>query len=300
MRKACFLGFICALFPRAGRAEVPAPIAAANSEVAASFDLRQLSYSEHNNGLVPGAPDTLDSESGFLPGLRVQASLQHDLEGLMGASTEYFAASLSVLRGTVAYDGAMERLSSDGRISLTPYTATSGATLFGATAAEGISFRLGDSAALTPLLHYGFREWWRKLGQGTAQQYQETYTHHELGVGALGQFAFGDRVVVDGELTVGAVVAASMEDDLAPSTSVETTLKAGPLVSGAIGIDFALSPEMHLLAAYRARFFTYGRSAPVSLPPPNQDLGVTEPDSSSFEQNVDVSFGWSFGSDDGP
>jgi hypothetical protein len=261
----------------------------ANSLVAASGGVRRLSYAEYNNGLAPGLPDTLDSENGWLGAFVFEARAQAPGPRLQNA---YARASIGYAWGNVEYDGRYQPLAPGGP---TPLTATSSAGILDVSADLGLGVPLRPGVALTPLVGYHLRNWNRTLpsAPGQSAALAETYTHHEFAVGALLQLVLTRGLVAGVEATVGPTIAPSVS--FQPSTTSESLavdLGSTPVVRGAASLDYAVGSVLHVLLEYDFCTFGYGRSSVVPL---GNGLGLTEPDSRTFEHQLRAAVAVGFG-----
>src|SRR5215468_2541542 len=120
---------------------VPQTIRDANNSVGASFAFSHFDYTEMNHGLVPSLPDTLDSESGWLHGFRVEAKLERSAFGVRDI---YVASSVGYTWGDVTYDGRTQATSPGGSV---PIMTTSHAGIIDGEVTIGVGLPLGANAA---------------------------------------------------------------------------------------------------------------------------------------------------------
>src|SRR5215470_3647188 len=182
----------------------------ANNSVGASFAFSHFDYTEMNHGLVPSLPDTLDSESGWLHGFRVEAKLERSVFGLRDF---YIASSVGYTWGDVTYDGRTQATSPGGSV---PVMTTTHASIIDGDVTVGVGLPLGATASLTPILTYGLRHWRRNIGAGQPDETDEAYFNQALSFGVLAQVVLADHLVAGITGTAGVVMFSSV--DIAPDS----------------------------------------------------------------------------------
>ena len=262
---------------------VPQTIRDANNTVGVSITFSHFDYTEMNNGLVPSLPDTLDSESGWLHGFRVDAKLDRAAFGL---SDIYVASSVGYTWGDVTYDGRTQATSPGGSV---PVMTTSNAGILEGDVTVGIGLPLGTTAALTPILRYGLRHWRREIGAGQPDETDETYFNQALSFGALAQVVVAEHLVLGIAGTAGVVMFSSV--DVAPDSPSSVTLNMGATLGlrGTLSIDYALE-RFHFFAAYDLNSFGYNRSDSKLV----GQFYATEPDSSTLLHELRAGFAVGF------
>ncbi|MBK3779838.1 hypothetical protein G3A43_06195 [Paraburkholderia aspalathi] len=224
------------------------PLLAANNHYSVQFGLSNLSYHEADNENQVGGGRALDSEHGNQVAMQEEWSRQGALLGIPGV---YTALGLTLSGGPTSYDGQAIDLKRPNGIgdSLTYHHAS---MMLDVDAKLGKALRVLPRLQVTPYLKYDFNFWKRSA--------LETYTHHELGLGLLSQYALTPRTVVGVDVavtkTLGAQVATT--DGVTEQVSSRWTQSVG--LTG----DYALSRHLHLLASYQFRHFSYGKSAYVA------------------------------------
>jgi hypothetical protein len=263
-------------------------IFAANNQVGASFVARHIGYDELNNGLAPGLPDVLDSETGWAFGFLAEAKIQRDIFQIPNV---YLRPSFGLTWGTLTYDGRTQPTGPGGAGSV-PLTAESGATILDLGIDVGVGIPLGTSAALTPIVRIGQRRWRREVGQDRANSYREDYAHIELGAGLLVQFVLARGVVLALSGTVGRTFAPSLAVTLPGVTSFDIDLGNGLVARGGASIDWALGKgsPLHAFLAYDLLWFNYGQSDPLFV----GGGTLTEPASRTLQHEVRAGLAYAF------
>jgi len=262
---------------------VPQTIRDVNNTIGASIAFSHFDYTEMNHGLVPDLPDTLDSESGWLHGFRVEAKIERSAFGLHDI---YIASSVGYLFGDVTYDGRTQATSPGGSM---PVMTTSHAGILEGDVTVGVGLPLGTTGSLTPVLRYGLRHWRRDIAPGQSDETDESYFNQALSFGAIGQIVVAEHLVLGIAGTAGVVMFSSV--DVAPDSPSSITLNMGATLGlrGTLSIDYAVD-RFHFSAAYDLNSFGYNRSDSKMV----GQFYATEPDSSTLTHELRAGFAIGF------
>lgn len=278
------------LSPGLARAELPEDAAVrANNEIAAYAVVRHMGYTE-NNSQTPQIPTSyLDEESGWVPGFRLQGTVQRTVFTIPNV---YAELGVTWASGPVGYTGYSQN-QVGGQIVYAPVTHTSGATLTDVDAALGVGFGVLDRRGLvTPFVGYRHHHWTRTLAEDTSTPYDEDYDHHVMGVGLLAAMEVAPGLVLGVDGFVGSTLSPSVLVTV-PGQNVSLGFDLGAKVDLEVGarLDYAVLPHWHLLFEYAIAAFGYGQSSPTNLTP---QLALEEPDSSTFTHELrgGVAFGF--------
>jgi opacity protein-like surface antigen len=292
MRRSVLAAALLALgaLARPARAELPEDAAVrANNEIAAYGVLRHLGYNE-NNTSTPQIPTSyLDEESGWVPGFRVQASVERTV---LKIPNLYLALGVTWLSGPVDYTGYSQQ-QVGGQIAYAPANHTSGATILDVDAAVGLGFGVLDHRGLvTPFFGYRHHHWTRTLAEDTTTPYSEDYDHNALGVGLLASMEVAPELVLGVDGFAGSTISPSLLVT-APTLTVGYNFDLGSKVDLELGarLDYAVVPHWHLLFEYRLVSFGYGPSTAVNITP---QLSLAEPDSSTITHELRVGVAYGF------
>jgi len=261
-------------------------IYAANNQIGASFVTRHIGYDELNNGLSPGLPDVLDSETGWVFGFLVEAKVQRTVFQIPNV---YLRPSFGWTWGTLTYDGRTQPTAPGGS---QPVTAHSGATIFDLGIDVGVGIPLGTGAALTPIVRLAERRWRRDVAQDRQGSFREDYSHVELGAGLLAQFVLSTGVVFGLSGTVGRTFAPAIAITPGGSVSLDLDLGNALVAHAGASMDWALGKgsPVHAFLAYDLLYFTYGRSDPRIV----GGFSITEPDSRTVQHDVREGVAYAF------
>ena len=143
---------------------------------------------------------------------------------------------------------------------------------------------LGSQWALTPLARYRYRHWTRVLDKGQPGTFNESYHHHELAVGGLGQVVLSKGLVAGVAASLGATVAPGWALQPPGSSALRVDLGNALVLRGELSLGYAIStkPRIHFVAAYELGTFAYGRSSTVRT----GNFALLEPDSRTFEHEL--------------
>lgn len=246
----------------------------ANNQLSVSLGSHNLHYREFDTFGLTGT-NVLDSEKGAQPAVLLSATGQGEF---LGFNDIYTNATLGYSHGNTKYDGYLQSM--DGSQPLVPYkTTTKNTTLdLGLKVGKVFNLTAARSAALTPYVAYGYHNWNRDMS-GDPYGYKETYQHHTLGVGLLGQVAATDNLVLSADYSIGRTLGADMK-------LADARFKLGSNTSHqfALGADYALTKKLHLNAQYRLSVFKYSESPVVG--------GMLEPSSKTIENSFLVGVGY--------
>ena len=276
---------VCTVAPARALDPVGDDIHGANNLAALSLVARHVSYDELNDGLAPGLPDVLDSESGWVFGFLAEAKLQQTLAGIPNV---YLRPSFGYTWGTLTYDGRTQPTGPGGTGSV-PVTASSGASIIDFGLDLGVGIPLGTSAALTPIVRVGQRRWKRDVGAEQFGSFRESYSHVELGGGVLLQIALARRVVLGASATLGRTFSPNVN-----VVSYPLDLGNALVVHAGASLDWALAfsatSPLRAFVAWDLVRFTYGKSDPYFV----GGSSLTEPDSRTLQQDVRAGVAFAF------
>lgn len=223
-------------------------IKAVNNQIGLSIGAQHIDYVEED---TYGATNTgvLDSEKGSQPGIKFHYGLQGDQ---LGIKDLYFKASYAYAKGKSHYDGYLQNLSTG---ALTPYTSSTHVSSTDAQLKLGKGFVFGQQAQLTPYVAYNYREWERDSSRDT-YGYLEMYSHDAVSFGLLGQYAITPKLVASFDASIGKILSAKMEVE----HYTRFDLGNRPLYILEMGLDYALSPKLHLFGNYAYMQYRYGES----------------------------------------
>jgi hypothetical protein len=225
-------------------------ITAANNHLSIQTGLSDLSYVEHDNAhhLSSSGGATLDSERADLPAFRAELSRQGCV---LGIDNIYTSLGVSVAAGSTHYSGYSFTLDGTNKLAgADEYHHVS--AMVDVDLKLGKAYRVLPKLQLTPYLRYDFNYW--------ARSSIESYMHHELGLGLLGQYAVTPKLVVSVDASMSAVFDGS--DDTHGGVSENLAPRAAQNI--ALTADYAVSHRLHVLASYSFRHFSYGRSSTVT------------------------------------
>lgn len=254
------------------------PIQHANNQVSVQLGSHSLDYREIDNYGRTGT-DTLNTEKGRHTSMGLTAVSQGTQ---FGVSDVYLSARVNYWKGSTDYNGYLQSMT-DAGASLIPFQNTTDNATLDVGLKAGRTFHLNDlvkGAALTPYAAYGYRSWERDLTGPYG--YVETYNHHTVGAGVLAQYAATDKLVLSADLTVAKMLSAKMKT----SDYGDFELQRRSQTTVALGVDYAVTPKVHLSAGMSLSKFKYGESA--------VNNGMLEPDSKTTERSYLVGVGYSF------
>ncbi|MEM5373089.1 hypothetical protein V4C53_44935 [Paraburkholderia azotifigens] len=250
-------------------------IVRANNQLSVSVGAHNLDYRELDKRGVTGGGD-LDSEKGTQAAFEAAIKRQGDVFGFHNI---YTSLSVDVSTGHTNYAGYVQSM--DGSSGLIPTDDSTSNTTTDVLLKVGKAFELGSRAQAAPYLQYGFHNWVRDM-QGQ-YGYKETYSHHSLGGGVLGQYAFSNRLVGSLDANVSAIINPKMSADI---VSGDFSLKAKATESVSVGVDYAFTNRLHANASYRFTHFEYGQSGANGR--------LFEPDSKTNRHLFMVGLGYSY------
>ena len=250
-------------------------IVRANNQVSVSVGAHNLDYRELDNSGVTGGGD-LDTEKGTQTAFEAAVKRQGDV---LGFHNIYTSMSVGVSTGHTNYSGYLQSM--DGSSGLIPFDNSTSNTTTDVLVKVGKAFDFGPRAQATPYVQYGFHNWVRDM-QGQ-YGYKETYSHHTLGGGVLGQYAFSPRLVGSLDANVSAILGPKMSASI---FSNDFNLKAKASESVSVGVEYAFTDRLHANASYRFTHFEYGQSG--------VNNGAFEPDSKTNEHLFLAGLGYSF------
>jgi hypothetical protein len=255
-----------------------------NRQVRLSVGGRTVEYHEYDpTGQANG--NWFDSEDGTLPGLSVSYVAQGDA---IGVSDLYFSAAFTYGRGKTNYDGYLQ---SNGNL-VAPYQTSTRTTMTDVDVKLGKGFRFADGKAqLTPYLGYSSHEW--KRGSSRDMYWvKESYEYQAASLGLLAQYAFTSRLVASAEGSYGRTLSPRMTIEGGPTLE----LQSKPITMLGFGMDYKLSGNWRLHAAYSMKKFQYGESSYKywGQNSSGQSVYVMEPTSKSTFNDFYAGIGYSF------
>lgn len=250
-------------------------IEAANNQLRVSAAHQDFTYYELDEHKLT-SNWWLDSEKGRQGGSAVTFSAQGQFAGIDNVYASLETASYS---GETAYDGYLQ-----GGTKLVPYKTTTKleTTDYQARLGVGATFGPANEFQLTPYGAIGSHEWLRD-SSADPYGYAERYKHNFVGVGAMLQFAASPATVFKLDYLEGRTFNARMTL-VADGTKFALGDKALRMVS--VGVDHALTRNLHVHAEYRHTDFAYGESPVVN--------GYLEPSSETTRRQLFVGAGFTW------
>jgi hypothetical protein len=234
-------------------------IISVNNQFAVDFAGTHVDYMERDTG---GAP--LDSETGWVPGVAVSASLMRD----WGVHNLYLYGQYTWTTGHTAYVG-----STGGPYG--SFTNTDGADLSNADIRIGEGFDFPHDMMLTPYFGLGWHDWARNLPGSSG--YHEDYSNWYAGAGLMFQVVPAPRWVLSANGLVGSTFDASMVTSLIPGgypiTPQTYNLGSSAIFMAGFAADYAITQAIHVNFGVDYVGFGYGKS------PASKIDGSLEPDS---------------------
>lgn len=264
-----------------GTANAESPIVRSNNMIGISFADTHIDYTETGNGVLGADGVTLDTEKGWVPGVRITASLMRDLivdkfylAGAFtwnNASTKYTGSLIGGVFGSVVQDDGAIVKDFDFRI--------------------GKGFDITSNFMVTPFFGFGSHYWDRKVNAG------EVYSHDYIGLGLMLQYALTQQLVLSADALAGRTMGAKI--DVAFIDPVFNGFAGGLGNSGlykvGIGADYAVTKAFHLNAGLEYTAFRYGMSGLYFLG--DSSCCVGEPRSTSSTVTARVGVSYAFGGD---
>ena len=205
-------------------------LTAANNALTFSVGVGTQSYHEVDDSHVTGDP-WLDSESGVLPALRLEASRQGSVLGL---SNVYTALSLTSMGGPEHYTGYQADPSYSDGIGA-PLSFYDGTLNLDLTLKLGRAFRPTPRAQLIPYVMLGMHDWLRGSGD------LENYRHGEAGLGLLTQFAVTPKLVASVDVMAGRTFEGHMNSMC--NGNISRALGSSDTRTVGLGLDYAYSKQ---------------------------------------------------------
>jgi hypothetical protein len=276
--------------------KAPAPVAPgcvvndivrANQQVSLDFIDTQVSYGpEVINPAPPGfgpAGAPLDSEKGWLPGLRVTGSYMGGI-WIIPVCNLYVSGSFSWVKGHTDYSA------SEGPV----LTNVDGARVYDSDFRLGKGFDVGPNWMITPYLGAGTRSWDRLLIGPFG--YDEDYKHTYAGAGLLLQYTPAPGWVLSANGLVGSTFNANMVSTLTPGGAIPPAVCPGCMFSLASSatykaggsVDYAITEHVHANAGIDYTFFKYGESPVV----PFGAGAFLEPNSKTSDLTLSIGIGY--------
>ncbi len=209
------------------------PVVNVNREIGIAATAMIQNYTEHD-----GAGNTLDTQSGTLPGLEGKITTMVDA---LGISNLYAGVRYGYSGGSFGYNGAT--------IGGTPLHSNSNDSINNVSVELGKGFLFSPNLMLIPFIQGGYHDWQSDL-QGPGG-YNEDHSNGFLGFGVRGDYALNTRLVLTGRLgwaeTVGGSANASGGALAAEGYGpMNFALGDTPLLQAGIGADYLLANRIHL------------------------------------------------------
>jgi len=250
-----------------------------NNEVGIAFSELFKHYKE-NFGPSSSA---YDREDGGAPGFAVSGSIMRDI-----GSVKNLYASL-VFRfnsGSIAYTGSLQ----DG----SPFNGTSDLQQKDLRLELGKGVLVTPSLLITPVFQYGYHVWNRALpapSGGTG--YSEDYTNSYIGGAVHLDYALTPRLVT--RLRAGIATTVNPEIYISDD-NITQSLGVRPVYQIGGGVDYALTPRLHLTTNVDFSHYSYGASeAEVTGVTEDGHYTTThEPDSATNDLYVEFGVAYRF------
>lgn len=218
----------------------------ANNQFVVRSISTNVDYIEIGNGRLGTTIGTLDTETGPVAGIALGISVMRDAifgHDLLKAEYDYSS-------GHTQYIGSYQGGTYGSVVQ------TSGAVLSNYLLRYGAGFEVGRSAMLIPYLETGHHTWDRGVNYG------EIYTHRYYGAGLSGQYALGSRLVLSLEAMYGQTSeSAIVVNGGGGSSGFAGALGDSVLHKAGMGMDYAVSPILHISLGVEYVAFDYGISA---------------------------------------
>lgn len=260
--KTAFLILAC-LISRTSFADV-GDINAANNQVGAQIQSRNVDYKETGNGTL------FDTESGRVTGYGLSASVMKNI--LLGH--DYLDVQYSEFNGQTDYVGAPLDGGAYGSA-----TGKSDAKIADFSLRYGKGFAIHNQFMVTPYAEFGYYKWDRDVG------YMEHYTHKYYGVGALGQYSPASKWVLSATAMIGRTYGSKI--DVVAPFGFTADLGNSAIYKAGVSVDYALSKNLHANAGIDYTSWKYGASAV-------QASGYYEPDSETKDTIIKAGIGYAF------
>ncbi len=227
----------------------------ANNEVGIAVTGNLINYQEH----VPASYGPSDTESGWTPGFNLKAISMGNLGGIPNL---YGQVNLTYDSGSIAYKGA---------VLYRPYDDTDRSTMYRVVGRLGKGFFLSPNAMVTPYLALGYQHWNRDLVGPYG--YVEDYSAFLFGIGAKGQYALTNRLVLGAHAEFLAVVNGHMTPKIRGLGNILGTSQFGMSGEEDVGlnVDYRIDGPVHLFGGlnyihynYTGGLFNFGAFEPFS------------------------------------
>ena len=250
------------------------PVVNVNREIGIAATAMIQNYTEHD-----GAGNTLDTQSGTLPGLEGKITTMVDA---LGISNLYAGVRYGYSGGSFGYNGAT--------IGGTPLHSNSNDSINNVSVELGKGFLFSPNLMLIPFIQGGYHDWQSDL-QGPGG-YNEDHSNGFLGFGVRGDYALNTRLVLTGRLgwaeTVGGSANASGGALAAEGYGpMNFALGDTPLLQAGIGADYLLANRIHLYGGLDYTHFGYGASGV-------NGAGFYEPSSTTSDLTIRIGFAFGF------
>lgn len=218
----------------------------ANNGIQVAAGGYNLNYKE----TLAGSSKLSDTEQGTQAGYQLRVSSQGTV---LGVRNFYLSSTIGYATGRTDYNGSLQNRSTG---AFTPYQRQTRNQTLDLTMKLGKAFPIGPDAQVVPYIYYA-DHYWDRDGRDDLYGYDERFKHNGIGVGGLAQYALTSRLVVSVDGSLGTTFGAAMTTGL---TSGTFHLGNATVVTGEVGLDYALSQRWHLNATYRITHFNYGQS----------------------------------------
>jgi hypothetical protein len=267
---------VCIVFPVTSFAGTD-NIQAANNQISVQYISTNVDYSETGNGILGSKTGTLDSESGWVPGMAFAISLMTD----DWFEKAYFEAGIDYSVGYTRYVGAYQSGGAYGSV-----VANSGAVLANYNLRYGKGFDLSANLMLTPYAEFGQHVWNRGVNYG------EIYTHAYYGLGGLFQYSSSSSLVLSLNAFYGNTLGSNIEVISGSGvTGFSGALGNSPLFKLGLSADYAFEKDFYGKIGIEVSGFKYGISA---LYPAGSGRVTWEPDSSTRYTTISIGLGHAF------
>jgi hypothetical protein len=248
-------------------------IKSSNNQIGIQGISSYVDYTETNDGRFGTTVGKLNTETGWVPGFAVSASVMKDW--LFG--NDYLQFQYSRNKGHTDYTGS--RLTGGVFGSAVQQN---DATLTDYSLRWGKGFSVNQSSMFTPFLEVGRHEWKRAVNQG------ETYTNNYYGIGALAQYSPMPRLV----LSANALIGRTFSSDISVNGPLGFSggLGNSNLYKVGLSADYAFTQKFRGNVGINYSAFKYGASG-------NYPVGGTvtwEPDSRTRYTTISAGVGYAF------
>ncbi len=260
-------------------------IVKANNQVSLDFTETSFWYGPEITSPVPpgffSAPNGLDAETAYLPGLQVAGSAMGNIGSICNL---YIRASFSYMEGNTSYFQY-------GGPSFTNHS-----TVEDWDVRLGKGFNVGPNWMMTSYFGAG-TNWWNRLLSNPGG-YDEIYKHAYAGAGVLLQVSPGPGWVLSVDGLVGSTFSASLTSSLTSGGATGICVCTFPLGNALTymaggSVDYAITEHLHANAGVEYTYFQYGQS-PIVIAPSGPAAGseFLEPNSKTSYLTTSIGLGY--------